>query len=93
MHNEYIKGDFNISHNLSQGYVTLYDRGGNHYKRLALDVPGYGLVPCSQKLLGDFTTDPEHLVLVINDENDIEPPYSSNIWISRTDIEDVNLFD
>lgn len=86
MHNLYIKWDLDIDDNLEIGYVTMVDRGGNFHRNKALNVPGYGFVPCSRKLRENFTTDPEHLVLVISDANDDNPSYTSNIWVSRTEI-------
>lgn len=86
MHNIYVKWDLNIEHLLKTGYVTLIDRGGKRNIHKALDVPGYGMVPCLRKLQNKFTTDPEHLVLVVTDFEDKDQPYTSDIWISRTEV-------
>ena len=82
----HLKEDLKLEGNLEIGYVDLYDRGGNKHHHKALDVPGYGLVPCAKKLEDDFTTSTENLALVINDEEDENPPYTSNIWITRSGV-------
>lgn len=86
--------DLKIEGNLKTGYVDLYDRGGNRHHHKALNVPGYGLVPCSKKLEDDFTTDAEQLDLIISEEDDENPPYTSDIWITLNngdeDFDDLN---
>ena len=71
--------------NLKSGYVTLVGSTGKHYRNLALEVPGYGMVPCSRKLENDFTTNSNNLVLVIFDLSDIDAPCTSDIWITKTE--------
>lgn len=75
--------DIDIEGNLIEGQTKLVDRGGHTHVVPALMVPGYGWVPCSRKLLADFTNNAEKLALVINDEDDENPPYTSNIWITK----------
>ena len=82
----HLKGDLKLEGNLEIGYVDLYDRGGNKHHQKALDVPGYGLVPCAKKLEDDFTTATKDLALVITDAEDENPPYTSNIWITRSSV-------
>lgn len=92
MHNVYIQHDLNISQPLKKGIITLLGSTGKRYPTEALEVPGYGWVPCSQKLRNNFTTNPKHLVLVISDSNDEDIPVTSPIWVSYTDTEFVTLF-
>ena len=69
--------------NFNQGYIELYGRTGNCYTTLALEIPGFGLVPCSMKLRDDFTTLSDDLYVIKSDANDPNAPYTSHIWVTR----------
>ena len=69
--------------NFKEGYIDLYGSTGKTYRCTALWVPGYGWVPCSRKLCGDFTTDSSKLRLVISSPDDVNPPVTSDVWITR----------
>ena len=56
------------------------------YRNRALEIPGFGIVPCSKRLEKDFTNKAELLAIVQNDDNDDNPPYSSHIWVTRTKV-------
>ena len=71
---------------LKSGYIDLYGRTGIRYRNLALDVPGYGMVPCSRALSANFTNLSEKLMLVISDDDDEYKPVTSDIWITRSNI-------
>lgn len=86
MKNLVLNSDLNIFGLLKEGYVDLFDRGGNHYRHKALFVPRYGFVPCSRRLMADYTNDSKFLSIVINDQNDIDPPFCSDIWITRSSL-------
>ena len=73
---------FDEKENFKPGYVTLYDRGGNKYVVQALKVPGYGWVPCSRRLNGDFTTQSDRLILVLSEPDDEYIPSTSPVWIT-----------
>ena len=83
----YLENDLNIKGRLKVGFVDLYDRGGHKHRHTALEVPGYGLVPCARKLENDFSNETKGLVLVINEEDDKDKPFSSHIWISRSSVD------
>lgn len=91
MHNVYLQ-DINITSPLRRGRITLTGRTGRQYQNDALFVPTYGWVPCSQKWQQEPTLDPKSLVLVISDPGDENVPVTSDIWITRTDIEVVGTF-
>lgn len=76
----------NLNRNLKQGVMTLTGRTGIHYRNAALEVPGYGWVPCSMKLQKHFTTDSSQLMLVISDSDDANRPVTSDIWVTRSNI-------
>ena len=76
----------NLNRNLKQGVMTLTGRTGIHYRNTALEVPGYGWVPCSMKLQKHFTTDSSQLMLVISDSDDANRPVTSDIWVTRSNI-------
>lgn len=80
----YLKGKYN---ELKQDYVTLTGSTGIKYRDLALDIPGYGLVPCSMKLCREFTRDPEKLMLVIEECDDDEEHVTSKMWVTLNNIE------
>lgn len=77
----------NVTDQIQTGYVTLYGKTGISYHNKALLIPGYGWVPCSKKLQGDFTTNPDSLMLVISDEDDDYRPVTSDIWVTRSNVE------
>ena len=67
------------------GYITLIGSTGRRYMHPALFIPGYGWIPCSQKLQKYYTRRSTDLLLVINsDENDREY-VTSDRWITRKD--------
>ena len=61
---------------IEAGYMTLYGEYGKRYNNRALNIPGYGWVPCSRKLQMNFTTSPD----------DEYSPVTSEIWVTRTNI-------
>ncbi len=85
MHNVYLHS-LDITTPLKTGKVILTGRTGKQYLNDALYVPKYGWVPCSRKWQQNPTTDPEALVLVISDQDDDDPPVTSDIWITCTDL-------
>ncbi|MCM1076990.1 MAG: hypothetical protein NC411_06485 [Bacteroides sp.] len=66
---------------LEKGYIKLNGNSNKQYTHLALNVPGYGWVPCSQKLKANFTADPKKLMLVIEEEGD-EHLVTSSKWLT-----------
>lgn len=76
----------NIEGELKVGYTYLYDRGNHKHMHKTLYVPGYGFVPCSRRLLDDFTTDSSLLALVITEPEEKGTAYSSNIWITKPQV-------
>ena len=66
-----------------KGYITLIGSTGKRYSNLALNIPGYGMVPCSRKLSNDFTNQSDDLLLVISERDDVVAPVTSNIWVTR----------
>ena len=66
--------------------INLYGRTGIRYTNLALDVPGYGSVPCSKALCNDFTNESGKLMLVITDPDDVYKPTTSDIWITHSNV-------
>ncbi len=79
----YLKGDLDLEGPLQISYVDLYDRGGHKHHHKALVVPGFGTIPCSKILENDFTNKAEELAIVMNDDKDKHPTFSSHIWITR----------
>ena len=75
-----------------KGYITLYGSTGKSYTNLALDIPGYGMVPCSMKLSRDFTNVSDNLMLVISERDDRHAPVTSDIWVTRRNYEVVCIF-
>lgn len=71
---------------IEAGYITLYGEYGKRYYNRALNIPGYGWVPCSRKLQMNFTTSPDELMLVISEPDDEYIPVTSEIWVTRTNI-------
>ena len=69
---------------LKAGYMNLYGSTGIRYRNRAIQVPGYGWVPCSRKLQNNFSTDPSELMLVISESDDPNRPVTSDIWITRS---------
>ena len=80
----------NLKTNLKKGVMTLIGSTGIRYRNTALDIPGYGWVPCSMKLQRNFTTDSSQLMLVISEEGDVNRPVTSDIWVTRSNM--VNVF-
>lgn len=58
--------DLELDGEISRGYMTLIGSTGIHYRTPALNIPGYGWIPCSRKLKNFMTTDPDGLLLVIS---------------------------
>lgn len=71
---------------LKAGYMNLYGSTGIRYRNRAINVPGYGWVPCSRKLQANFSTNPSELMLVISEPNDHGRPVTSDIWITRSNV-------
>lgn len=80
----YLSKDLKLTGPLEVGEVTLIGASGINYQQKAMKVPGYGWIPCSQKLCSNFTSLPQHLVLVLSDEDDIDKPVTSDMWLART---------
>lgn len=76
----------NIKGNLRQGTITLIGSTGIQYRNQALQVPGYGWVPCSKKLQQNFTDLPNQLMLVITEPHDDYKPVTSDIWVTRSNV-------
>ena len=79
----YLNGDLDLKSPLQTTYVDLYDRGGHKHHHKALVVPGFGTIPCSKRLENNFTNKAEELAIVMNDDEDNHPTFSSHIWITR----------
>ena len=79
----YLKGDLDLEGPLQITYVDLYDRGRHKHHHKALVVPGFGTIPCSKRLENNFTNKAEELAIVMNDDEDKHPTFSSHIWITR----------
>lgn len=76
----------NMKGNLRKGTIVLYGSTGIAYHNEALQVPGYGWVPCSRKLQNNFTSDPNQLMLVITESGDNYRPVTSDIWVTRSNM-------
>lgn len=79
----FLNGDLGLEGPLQTTYVDLYDRGGHKHHHKALVVPGFGTIPCSKRLENNFTNKAEELAIVMNDDEDKHPTFSSHIWITR----------
>lgn len=79
----FLKEDLSLKGSLQTTYVDLYDRGGHKHRHKALVVPGFGTIPCSKRLENNFTNKAEELAIVMNDDEDKNPTFSSHIWITR----------
>lgn len=75
----------------NKGYITLYGSTGKSYTNLALEIPGYGMVPCSMKLKQDFTNLSDNLMLVISEIDDKNAPVTSSIWVTKRNYEVVRI--
>ena len=73
----------NKGENYKKGYIDLYGRTGRCYRSMALEIPGYGMVPCSIKLCNDFTSLSDDLMIVQSDCDDPNAPITSSIWVTR----------
>lgn len=71
---------------IEAGYVNLYGSTGIRYRNRALNIPGYGWVPCSRKLQGNFTTNPRDLMIVISEPSDSDHCVTSDIWVTRSNV-------
>lgn len=81
----YLYNELKLSSPLQVGVVELWSKASlQKYINKALLVPGYGWVPCSKALVENFTNDPKHLVLVLSEEDDLNKPVTSDIWVART---------
>lgn len=67
------------------GYITLIGSSGLKYIHPALLVPGYGWIPCSQRLQKDYTRKSTDLLLVINNDKNDRVYVTSDRWITRKD--------
>ncbi len=77
---------------IRRGHVTLIGSTGIHYQNAALNIPGYGWVPCSKRLQSNMTTIPDELMLVISDKDDSYKPVTSEIWVTRCNFQAVAVF-
>ena len=77
---------------IRRGQMTLIGSTGIHYQNAALNIPGYGWVPCSKKLQSNMTTNPDELMLVISDDDESYKPVTSDIWVTRCNFQTVALF-
>lgn len=68
------------------GYMDFYGTTGKRYRSRAMNILGYGWVPCSRKLQCDFTTDPTKLVVVISEPSGIDHCVTSDIWVNRSNV-------
>ena len=75
----------------NKGYITRYGSTGKSYTNLALEIPGYGMVPCSMKLKQDFTNLSDNLMLVISEIDDKNAPVTSSIWVTKRNYEVVRI--
>jgi hypothetical protein len=82
----------NKGENYNKGYINLYGSTGKCYRTLALDIPGYGMIPCSMKLRDNFTNTSDDLIIVMSDENDLSTPVTSHIWVTRKNTNVVRTF-
>lgn len=73
----------NRGENYNKGYINLYGSTGRCYRSLALEIPGYGMVPCSIKLQDNFTNVSDDLIIIQSDEKDTKTPVTSSIWVTR----------
>lgn len=64
---------------LKEGFVTLIGSTGRPYRNKALDIPGYGMVPCSRRLKDNFTNDSSKLIVMVDDENQF---VTSSVWVT-----------
>ena len=76
--------ELNLTQPLEEGSVILTGSTGINYRNKALRVPGYGWVPCSQKLSRDFSNMPVDLMLVIEECGDVIQCVTSSIWITKS---------
>lgn len=79
MKNEYI--EHIPQEEIKEGYIK-YKVGSKEYKKQALNIPGFGWVPCAKRLVENMTTDPKELVIVHMEPEDEET--GSDIWVTRT---------
>lgn len=68
------------------GHVILKGATSRSYWNRALFIPQYGWVPCSQKLITNFTTNPQELMVVESEPGDMYIPVTSPIWVTRSNI-------
>ena len=80
----YLSKDLKLAEPLEVGEVILKGATGINYKQKAMKIPEYGWIPCSQRLCSNFTNLPQHLVLVLSEEGDIDKLVTSDIWLART---------
>lgn len=77
---------------IRRGHVTLIGSTGIHYQNAALNILGYGWVPCSKRLQSNMTTNLDELMLVISDKDDSYKPVTSEIWVTRCNFQAVAVF-
>lgn len=64
---------------LKEGIVTLIGSTGKAYRNRALEIPGYGMVPCSRRLRDNFTNDSSKLIVMVDDDDQF---VTSSIWVT-----------
>lgn len=64
---------------LKEGFVTLIGSTGKAYRNRALEIPGFGMVPCSKRLKDNFTNDSTKLIVMIDDEDQF---VTSSTWVT-----------
>lgn len=80
MRNEYL---YNLKEeDISEGVIIRKLRHGKYKEIKALNIPGFGWVPCAKRLVEDMTTDPDELVIVHMEPEDENT--GSDIWVTRT---------
>lgn len=64
---------------LKEGFVTLIGSTGKAYRNRALEIPGYGMVPCSRRLNDNFTNDSSKLIVMVDDDDKY---VTSSVWVT-----------
>ena len=64
---------------LKEGYVTLIGSTGKAYRNRALEIPGYGMVPCSRRLKDNFTNHSSKLIVMVDEDDQY---VTSSVWVT-----------